>query len=195
VQPLIVDIVRKESGGKLPAGVLDLFGRGHRPWYFEDLWRTPLILAGPGIPGGVRRHSLSANLDVSATILDAVGIAASREPEGRSLWGGRESARKMVFAHGHQTSAVIEAGGAKAIVHPPRMFLQPKDAPSRVEVHDVTKDPLEEQDLAEERPADRDRLAKEIAAWHARSPHFDPSKVSPEQMKTLHNLGYTDDGK
>jgi len=132
VQPLIVEIVRKESGGKLPEGVLDLFGRGHRPWYFEDLWRTPLILAGPGVPEGTRRSSLSANLDVSATILDAVGLAAASDNEGRSLLGGRDSGRERVFAYGHQTSAVIEASGAKAIVHPPRMFLLPKDSPPRV---------------------------------------------------------------
>jgi arylsulfatase A-like enzyme len=195
VQPLIVDIVRKVNDGKLPDGVLDLFGRGHRPWYFEDLWRTPLILAGPGIPEGVRRRSLSANLDISATILDSVGLAAAAGHEGRSLFGGRESGRERVFAYGHQTAAVIETSGAKAIVHPPRMFLLPKDAPSRVEVHDVAKDPLEEEDVAEARLADRDRLAKEIAEWRARSLHFDPSKVNPEQLKTLHKLGYTDDGK
>ncbi len=195
VQPLIVDILGKVNGGKLPDGVLDLFGRGHRPWYFEDLWRTPLILAGPGIPEGVRRRSLSANLDISATILDSVGLVAAAGHEGRSLFGGRESGRERVFAYGHETAAVIEASGAKAIVHPPRMFLLPKDAPSRIEVHDVAKDPLEEEDVAEARPADRDRLAKEIAEWRARSPHFDPSRVSPEQLNTLHNLGYTDDGK
>jgi len=195
VQPLIVDIRRKVNDGKLPDGVLDLFGRGHRPWYFEDLWRTPLILAGPGIPEGVRRRSLSANLDISATILDSVGLAAAAGHEGRSLFGGRESGRERVFAYGHETAAVIETSGAKAIVHPPRFFLLPKDAPSRVEVHDVERDPLEEQDVAESRPADRDRLAKEIAEWRARSLHFDPSKVTPQQLDVLHHLGYTDDGK
>jgi len=34
-----------------------------------------------------------------------------------------------------------------------------------------------------------------VADWRARSPHFDPSKVDPEQLKTLHKFGYTDDGK
>jgi len=48
---------------------------------------------------------------------------------------------------------------------------------------------------AESRPADRDRLAKEIAEWRARSLHFDPSKVTPQQLDVLHHLGYTDDGK
>jgi arylsulfatase A-like enzyme len=193
-QPLIVQVVREEHG-KLPEGVLDLFGRGHRPWYFEDLWRTPLILAGPGIPAGVRRTGLSANLDIAATILDAVGLRARSDQEGQSLWGGREPARDRVFAHGHQTSAVVETGGSKLFLHPPRLFLKPKDGPPLLEMHDLSTDPLEDLDVGETRPEERDRLANEIAAWHARSPHFDPSKVSAEQLKTLRNLGYTDDGK
>jgi len=193
-QPLIVEIVRKENG-RLPGGVLDLFGRGHRPWFYEDLWRTPLILAGPGVPSGARRAFLTANLDISATILDAVGLRAKDDLEGRSLWRDRDPGRDRVFAYGHQTSAVVETRGTKLVLHAPRLFLKPKDAPPPAELHDLSPDPLEDEDLAEKRPGDRDRLAKEIGAWRARSPHFDPSKVSAEQLKTLHNLGYTDDGK
>ena len=193
-QPLIVDLVLK-ANRKLPAGVLDLFGQGHRPWYFEDLWRTPLILAGPGIPAGARRSFLSANLDIASTILDAVGLDSPAEYEGHSLWRDGDPGRDRVFAHGHETSAVVESRGSKLFVHPPRLFLKPKTDPHLLELHDLAVDPLEDEDFAEKRPEERDRLSKEVAGWRARSPHFDPTKVSAEQLKALQKFGYTDDGE
>ena len=42
--PYLVQEVEKDHGG-LPGGVMDLFGAGHRPWYYEEVWRTPLIFS------------------------------------------------------------------------------------------------------------------------------------------------------
>jgi arylsulfatase A-like enzyme len=55
-QPLITQLSFK-ANGYLPQGVLELFGHGHRPWYYEPLWNTPLVLAGPGMPAGAVRTS------------------------------------------------------------------------------------------------------------------------------------------
>ena len=190
-QPLFVNgIVEKEGG--LPNGVLDLFGRGHRPWYYDDLWNTPLILAGPGMPAGVVQDELTANLDIGVTILDALDLPMRDGMEGRSLWGGRDPEYERVFAYGHQSSAVVESSRKKLIVQPRRFFGLPDDAPQPAALHDLERDPREESDLAATQPAERDRLLGEIEGWRARSPRLRPPTMSDEQWDRLRKLGYVE---
>ncbi len=190
-QPLIVKSIL-DKYGRLPKGVLDLFGCGHRPWYYEDLWNTPLIVAGPGMPSGAVRTGLTANLDIFATVLDALGLPSRKGLEGRSLWGGLEPGREQVFAYGHETNAVVEAAAKKLILHPRRFFLLPEGAPDPVEMHDLKSDPREEVDIAEKEPQEKERLTREIAAWRARSPRLKAMTVGEEQMRLLKKLGYVD---
>ncbi|MBK7645291.1 MAG: sulfatase [Planctomycetes bacterium] len=188
-QPLITH-ASLEANGHLPQGVLELFGHGHRPWYYEHLWRTPLILAGPGMPANAVRSHLSENLDIFPTVLEALGLPARPELEGRSLWGGAESGHERVFAYGHRTSAVIESSGLKLIVHPPEMFLEKAGGEPKLELHDLASDPGELTDLAQERADDARRLLQEVRAWHARSPHYGSDRTAEEQLKVLKKLGY-----
>jgi arylsulfatase A-like enzyme len=55
-------------------------------WIFEESLRTPLIVRWPGVvkPGTVNADLVS-NLDYAETILDAAGLAAPPEMQGRSL--------------------------------------------------------------------------------------------------------------
>ena len=184
-----------DVNGHLPQGVLELFGHGHRPWYYEPLWNTPLVLAGPGMPAGDVRTTLSANLDIFPTVLEALGLPALHALEGRSLCGGRESDRERVFAHGHQVSAVIERNGLKLMLQSPLLFLEPATSPERPELHDLTSDPGEEIDLAGERTAERDRLMREILAWRARSPHYGATPTDERQLRILKQFGYVDEDR
>ena len=51
---------------------------------YEPSIRVPLVIAGPGIPRGVR-HDPATTQDVSATILDLAEAAPPHYPDGRSL--------------------------------------------------------------------------------------------------------------
>jgi arylsulfatase A-like enzyme len=190
-QPLIVQRILETEKG-LPEGVLDLFGRGHRPWYYDDLWNTPLILAGPGIAAGVVKDGLTANLDIGATILDSLGLPPRPGEEGHSLWNGREPPRERVFAYGHQTNAVVEASRMKLILHPSRFFLLPDGAPPATQLHDLAEDPLEDVDLSGARPAERDRLLRELEGWRQKTPKVQPPELSEEQKQRLKSLGYVE---
>ena len=44
-----------------------------RPWPYEELVHVPLIMHVPGIEGGKRIKSFVQNVDVTATIMDALG--------------------------------------------------------------------------------------------------------------------------
>jgi len=55
-------------------------------WIFEESLRTPLLVRWPGVvrPGSVNGDIVS-NLDYAETILDAAGVAAQAEMQGKSL--------------------------------------------------------------------------------------------------------------
>src|SRR4029077_1703991 len=55
-------------------------------WIFEESLRTPLLVRWPGVvkPGSTN-DDLVSNLDFAETFLDAAGVAAPDEMQGRSL--------------------------------------------------------------------------------------------------------------
>jgi arylsulfatase A-like enzyme len=52
---------------------------------YEPSIRVPLILSGPGVPSGARRHQLVTNADIAPTILAATGADGTKPRDGRPL--------------------------------------------------------------------------------------------------------------
>jgi N-acetylglucosamine-6-sulfatase len=72
---------------------------------YEPSIRVPLLMRGPGIPKGVHRDQLVANIDYAPTILAAAGVKAGRVEDGGSLVrlardGGRELGRDLLVDNG-----------------------------------------------------------------------------------------------
>jgi choline-sulfatase len=185
------DKVRRSGG--LPEGVKDLFGSGHRTCGFEEIWNTPLILAGPGIPVG-RSQALCANLDIYPTILEALDRPAPDWLVGRSLWGGAEPRRKKVFSHGHETSAVREASGLKLIRYGRFYYLLEGEGPHPVQLFDTARDPCEDDDLAASRPEDSHRLEAAILDWRLEHARAAETSTTEPMKEALRELGYLDGG-
>jgi arylsulfatase A-like enzyme len=190
--PYLVQQRIDEAGG-LPDGVMDLFGAGHRPWYYEDLWRTPLILSGPGMPRGERRGGLAANLDIYPTVLAALGLEVPPHLGGESLLGGREPQRERVFAYGHRTTAVLDRTGRKLVVHWPRSYLLPKDAEPPLQLFDLRRDPREQRDLAGEDPGGVRELLAAVEAWRAENEREVVDAETEETRRVLREMGYLGD--
>src|SRR5438132_6314689 len=55
-------------------------------WIFEESLKTPLLIRWPGVakPGSADAHMVS-NLDFAETFLEAAGVPAPAEMQGRSL--------------------------------------------------------------------------------------------------------------
>ena len=52
---------------------------------WEEAMRVPMLMRGPGIPAGVKPEQVSANLDISPTVLDATGVDPLLDVDGISL--------------------------------------------------------------------------------------------------------------
>lgn len=181
---------RIDRTGGLPDGVAELFVNGHRPWFYENLWNTPMILAGPGIPAGKRVSTLTENLDVFPTVLDALNLRRAPWLEGESLFGGNATLRDKVMAYAYFSNALREKAGLKLIEHWRRLYSLEGEGELPKSLYDLMQDPYEDQDVSERRPADVARLHGEIEAWKQRSARDAKTTATEAQERAMKQLGY-----
>ena len=107
---------------------------------YEPSVRVPLLMRGPGVPRGVQRSNLVANVDLAATILDAAGGRAGRRLDGRSLL---PFARDPLARSGRDL--LLETPGYSAIRTPQHVFVQ--HSTGEQELYDLVADPHQLQSL------------------------------------------------
>jgi len=107
---------------------------------YEPSVRVPLILRGPGVPAGVRRSNLAANIDLAATILDATKARPGRRLDGRSLL---PFARDGLVRAGRDI--LLETPSYSAIRTPRHVFVQ--HSTGEQELYDLAADPHQLQSL------------------------------------------------
>jgi arylsulfatase A-like enzyme len=180
----------------------------HQLCLYESVLRVPLIMRLPGVlDGGVRRDGPVQLHDVMPTVLDALGVPASRWPEmeGESLLDGDPAAERPVYAEymrpleqmrlfqrvnpGFDFTPFdrrlksIQVGSLKLIV----------SDRGEQELYDVAADPDETRDLAAARPEDVRRLGAQLAAWTRDWKPRVASEVQPlddDARRALQELGY-----
>ncbi len=180
---------RLRHKGQLDRGVRDLLLAGHSG-FRDDVWRTPLVMVGPGVAAGVRKDHLTANLDLYPTILEVFDVPAPRHLAGRSLWGNRDPGYERVFGHSFDSKAVISGAGFKLIEHNFAHLELEADGPRPVELFRPTTDPREVVDFAEKSIETVDDLREWIHAWRKEHEREIISETSKEERETLRELGY-----
>jgi arylsulfatase A-like enzyme len=101
---------------------------------YEPSVRVPLIIRGPGIPRGVTRTNLAANVDLASTILDVAGARAARRLDGVSLV---RFARDRLRRSGRDI--LLETTTYSAIRTPRHVFVQ--HSTGEQELYDLATDP------------------------------------------------------
>jgi choline-sulfatase len=112
--------------------------------------RVPLLIAGPGVPAGHKIDTPVNHLDISPTILTAMGCSVPEEMRGQDLLAltGRadEETGRAVFGEYHGPGAVT---GEFMVRQGPWKYIHYEGM--RPQLFDLQNDPGESNDLGEER--------------------------------------------
>jgi arylsulfatase A-like enzyme len=133
---------------------------------FEHSMRTPLILAGPGIPRGQSTNAFTYLFDLFPTLCDVLAIAPPGGLAGESLrplWEGkRERVRETVFLPFLDVQRAVRDERWKLIVYPQIGHRQ---------LFDLEADPHETTSVLDraENAAHAARLEGLLRAWQARA--------------------------
>jgi choline-sulfatase len=160
----------------------------HGFFIYQSTLHVPLIIHWPagGAPSPERVDTPASLLDLSPTILDAVGLPAPQAMQGASLLAGspREVFSESVYPQRHF--------GASALSALRRGHYKYIEAP-RPEFYDLTQDPGELKNLYAEKgglaSAYRERLHQLRQLYKPRS-EGTSNALSPEVIERLHALGY-----
>jgi len=132
---------------------------------FEHSMRTPLIIAGPGIPRGKSTRTFTYLLDIFPTLCDMIGIQPPADLEGedlRPLWEGKKArVRDSVFLPYMQIQRAVRDERWKLIVYPQIGHLQ---------LFDLQNDQYETTNLIDrpEYAKHVQRLQKLMKQWQSR---------------------------
>ena len=107
---------------------------------YEEAAKVPMILAGPGVPTGVRREPVS-HVDVYPTVMECVGAKAP-EASGVSLLG--KPTQRVVLSEYHASSS---RAGEYMIRHDKWKYVYFVRYPEQPQLFDLENDPEELKDL------------------------------------------------
>lgn len=198
-----------DNGGQVLGNCAPL--RGHKHMLFEGGVRVPLIAHWPaGFAGGKVIQQPTIMMDVTATILDAAGVEATRSLDGTSLlpWinGTRRPEDRLFVWRQRVISAnrnvlIAEAcryGTLKYLKQTKAVGDNPAEFPFTESLFDLSKDIGEQHDLAQSNPEQLELMRRKYAEWRADTVNVDSSvfvnpfpdqygSPTPEQIKTIND--------
>ncbi len=134
---------------------------------YEHSVRVPLIIGGPGIPGGQRCDALCYLHDIFPTVCELAGVPTPESVDSESLvslmTGDEDSLRPSVYSAYKGIHRMVRDDRHKLIEYS-------VDGKRTTQLFDVSDDPWELDNLADdpEYAGDVERLRKELAEWMER---------------------------
>lgn len=173
-------------------GVMGRLITGHgRGWFYDGIWKTPLIIAGPGIPEGGEVETLAANLDIYPTVLDALGLREPPGLHGQSVHGGARPERSFVFGSSFNTTALLRDDFTKAISHPPNRFLEKRSGGQRIVEYVDVRDGARDESIPSPSDDTVSAFEEAFSEWRSRFPRpAANSTLSSRDHQTLIEMGY-----
>jgi arylsulfatase A-like enzyme len=129
---------------------------------YEHSIRSPLVIAGPGLPQGRRSEALVLLRDLHPTLCELAGVPVPASVQARSLLpvlqGRTDRVHDRVFAAYTDTQRMVCETRYKLILYP---------QPNRRQLFDLTADPDELRNLADDpaHAAERERLETLLTDW------------------------------
>ncbi len=164
----------------------------HGRTQYQEMLRVPLIIVGPGIPGGLRVDQPVSLVDVAPTLLKLLGAPAAPAISGRDLtplWRAPDAGwpERDLFAEANSPSdgtspqRAVLRGRWKLVLH----------GSGERELFDLREDPLERVNRAAAEPEQAADLERQLTASLEsvrEAPALPP--LSPAMRKQLEALGY-----
>jgi arylsulfatase A-like enzyme len=147
---------------------------------YEHSMKSPLIIAGPGVPSGKSTEAFTYLLDLFPTVCAATGAPLPDRLAGFNLaplWTGKQKAvRDSIFLPYTTHMRAVRDRRWKLIVYPQI---------NHWELFDLRKDPDELRNLAEEKPAEVERLTRLLHEWQERAGDEQSLSVTNPKPKTV----------
>jgi arylsulfatase A len=169
-------IFMSDNGGEANGDNGELRGRKSSVW--EGGLRVPCIMRWPGrIPAGSTTSQVAMTMDFAPTLLRAAGVATATRFDGIDLLpvltGARTGEARTLFwryKRANNVRKAVREGDLKLVIDN-----------GREELHDLAKDPREQNDLLPAAEADAARLRKKLAAWErdVMAPRLRPYRSDP----------------
>ena len=176
----------------------NLFFGGHGHDLSEQALRTPFVLAGPGVPEGLRLEAPVENVDLFPTLLSLCDLPRPGDLHGvdlTALFSGPQQPtgwRTETYAYiRHAVSLRDEEAQLKIVV--PTEFGTTKEFPPAT-LHRLSEDPLEREDLSAALPGELSRLNARLEAYLERYPTTTERVGDHISQERLNALGYAGQG-
>ncbi len=149
---------------------------------YEHSMKSPLIVAGPGVPAGQSTAAFTYLFDLFPTLCDLAGVAAPEKMAGESLrplWtGGKKRIRDSVFLPYSEIMRSVRDDRWKLIVYPPINHRQ---------LFDLEHDSDETRDLAGDakHAAEVERLTRLMKSWQEKVGDQQPLTVAKPKPKEV----------
>jgi choline-sulfatase len=191
-------IAKKAPPEKTIIAVLSDHGEGlsehgeyaHGVFLYDTTLRIPLILAGPGVPAGVRVKQQARTIDLLPTLLDLLGGKASTEVQGVSLSPAIKG--KEVAGSSYIETLFPKLNMGWAELRGIRTNRWKYIRAPRPELYDLIQDPSESTNIAGDRPAEVKDLETQLSAMEGSgaSEKIQPTAEDQRTVQQLRSLGY-----
>ena len=196
--------------------LLDHGQHWHGTTVYAEQTDVPLVLWGPGfVPGGVVAPQTVQMIDLMPTLLDLAGLATPEEAQGQSLlplitslaageeasaggWQQRPAFSESSRGPGFARILPQSPNGRDVIVDGQWRLVENLEPPAdwpQYELYDRANDPLDQNDLAADKPDVVAELAAKLMAWRewTQARRLEPDSLdsmSAEELARLKSLGY-----
>jgi arylsulfatase A-like enzyme/Flp pilus assembly protein TadD len=162
----------------------------HGIFLYDTTLRIPFLIAGPGVPAGLRIKQQARTIDLLPTLLELVGGKAPAAVQGASLAPAFKGTVVATDSYSETMFPKLNMGWAelRAIRNDRWKYVR---AP-RPELYDLSRDPGETNNIAGNNPEEVKRLEEKLTAMTGSggSEKVEPAPVDPHTLEQLKSLGY-----
>jgi arylsulfatase A-like enzyme/Flp pilus assembly protein TadD len=197
---LMESLRRKSSPEKTLVAVLSDHGESlgehgeysHGVFLYDSTLRIAFLLAGPGVPPGLRVPQQARTIDLLPTILELLSAPSPAGVEGASLvplFSGKDAGTAVSYAETLYPKINLGWAELRAIRTTQWKYIR---AP-RPELYDLSRDPMESRNVLAEHPSEVRMLEARLAAasHSAKSEKVETIPMDERTLAQLKSLGYT----